>query len=380
MVSIMIVKRTYKYKLYHSKQIRKIEYLLSIACTIYNHCIALQKRYYKLFKKNISENRLKKFVTKLKKIDRFSYWNQLNSQVIQDIIERIMRSYKSFFNNRKKNKKANLPHFRKLETYKSITYKQNGYEIINNVVKLQKSFRIKFCKSREIEGIIKTITFKRNVLGNWYMFVVCDIKVNQVLLRKGEAIGLDFGLKHFLTTNMGDKIETPLFFKEMRNKIRKLNKLRSRKQGERKGEVKSKNWLKANCKLQKAYERLVNLRDNKQWELAYDLCGKYAVICIEDLELKDMQKLWGRKVNDLRFGEFVKKLEYVASKVGTTIIKVSKWFASSQICSNCGYKNEEIKNLRLRKWKCPHCGQEHDRDVNSAKNILTEGLRILETT
>ena len=132
----MIVKRTYKYKLYRSKQIRKLEYLLSIACTIYNHCIALQKRYYRLFKKNISENRLKKFITKLKKIDRFSCWNQLNSQVIQDIIERIMRSYKSFFSNRKKNKRANLPHFRKLETYKSMTYKQSGYEIVDNVVKL----------------------------------------------------------------------------------------------------------------------------------------------------------------------------------------------------------------------------------------------------
>ena len=376
----MIVKRTYKYKLYRSKQIRKLEYLLSIACIIYNHCIVLQKRYYKLFKKNISENQLKKFVTKLKKIDRFSYWNQLNSQVIQDIIERIMRSYKSFFSNRRKNKKAKLPHFRKLETYKSITYKQSGYEIIDNVVKLQKSFRIKFCKSREIEGVIKTITFKRNMLDDWYMFVVCDVEVNEVLFRKGETIGLDFGLKHFLTTNMGKRIETPLFFKEMRNKIRKLNKSRSRKQGERKGEVKSKNWLKANYKLQKAYERLVNLRDNKQWELACDLCSKYAVICIEDLELKGMQKLWGRKICDLRFGEFIKKLEYVASKVGTTVIKVGKWFASSQICSSCGYKYEEVRNLRLRKWKCPHCGQEHDRDVNSAKNILAEGLRILETT
>ena len=124
----MVVKRTYKYKLYKSKRIRKLEYLLSIACDIYNYCIALQRRYYRLFKKTIGENRLKKFVTKLKAIHRFSYWNKLNSQVIQDVIERLMRSYKSFFSNRKKNKKANLPHFRKFATYKSMTYKQSGYE------------------------------------------------------------------------------------------------------------------------------------------------------------------------------------------------------------------------------------------------------------
>ena len=121
------------------------------------------------------------------------------------------------------------------------------------------------------------------------------------------------------------------------------------------------------------------LRKHKQWELAYDLCSKYAVICIENLSLKGMQKLWGRKVSELRFGEFVKKLEYVASKVGTLIVKVGKWFASSQLCSTCGYKYENVKDLHLRKWTCPHCGQEHDRDVNVAKNILTKGLSILQT-
>lgn len=371
------MKRCYKFKIYNSKRNRKLEYLLGIACFIYNHCIALQKRYYRLFGKNVSAFTLNKHLTKMTHKKRFLFWGELNSQTVQDISERVCRSYRSFFSNRKKNDKANPPHFCSKQKYKSITYKQTGYKFDGNVLTLQKNFRIKFSKSREIDGKIKTVTIKRNALGDWYLFVVCDVDSNEVLLRQGDAIGLDFGLKHFLTTNTGERIDSPLFFKQMRNTIRKLNRNRSHKIGERKGEKKSKNWLRANYKLSRMYERLRNLRDNFQWKLSVALCGNYATICIENLSLKGMAKLWGKKIHDLCFGEFVTKLEYMAKKCGCQVIKVGKWFASSQICSDCGHKFTGVKDLRLRKWTCPHCGEEHDRDINAAINIRNEGLRIL---
>lgn len=166
----------------------------------------------------------------------------------------------------------------------------------------------------------------------------------------------------------------PCFFKQMKNLIGRLSRNRSYKIGERKGEQKSKGWLKASRRLQRAYMRLVNLRDDFQWKLARRLCEQYSVICIEDLSLKGMTKLWGRKVNDLRFGEFVRKLEYMAMKFGCTVVEVGKWFASSQRCHCCGYVNKEVKDLRLRKWTCPQCGEVHDRDVNASINIRDEGL------
>ena len=368
---------TYKYKLYKSKKLRKLEYLLGIACSIYNHCIALQKRYYRLYKKNITKFVLIKHLTRLKKQNRFNFWKELNSQTIQDIAERVSRSYKSFFSNHKRNKRANPPKFCNKKKYHSITYKQTGYKFKDNVLTLQQKYRVKFSKSREINGMIKTVTIKKNSVGDWYVYIVTENEQNEVLSRTGEIAGLDFGLKHFLTTNDGERIESPQFFKQMKNEIAKLCRSRSHKMGERKGERKSKNWLKAEYKLQKAYERLRNLRDNFQWEEAYKLCSKYAVICIEDLSLQGMKKLWGRKVSDLRFGEFVKKLQHMATKCGCQIIKVGKWFASSQICSDCGHKFTGVKDLRLRKWTCPHCGEEHDRDINAAINIRNEGLRML---
>lgn len=371
--------RTYKFKIYCSKQNYKLERLLYIACSVYNHCIALQKRYYRLFRKNVPMFTLSKHLTKIKRTKKYGYWNELNSQTIQDISERVCRSYKSFFSNRKKNKKAKPPRFCSKYKYSSFTYKQCGYKFEGNVLTLQQKYRIKFSKSREIEGKIKTVTIKRNSLGDWYLFVVCDVETNEVLFRQGKAIGLDFGLKHFLTTSNGQKIQCPQFFRQMQNLIRKLNRNRSRKIGERKGESKSNNWLKANLKLKKAYEKLRNLRDDFQWKLALELCSKYSVICIEDLNLKGMQKLWGRKIGELRFAMFVQKLEYMAKRCGCQLVKVDKWFPSSQSCSSCGYKNSNTKDLKVRKWTCPQCGKVHDRDINASVNILQEGLRILET-
>ena len=373
------MKRTYKFKIYNSKRSRKLERLLYTACSVYNHCIALQKRYYRLFRKNVSAFTMSRHLAKLKKLPRFAFWKELNSQTVQDISERVWRSYKSFFSNHKTNKRMRPPRFCKRDNYKSFTYKQTGYKIEGNVLTLQQKFRVKFSKSRETEGKIKTVTVKRNSLGDWYLYIVTDREENEVLPRQGEAIGLDFGLKHFLTDDTGERIESPLFFRRMRGRIQKLNRARSRKAGERKGEKKSRNWLRAVRKLRRAYEKLRNLRDDFQWKLAKVLCERYATTCVEDLALKGMQRLWGRKVSDLRFGNFVAKLGYMAGKYGCRLVKVDRWYASSQQCSVCGYKNDGTKDLRVRKWACPACGTEHDRDVNAAKNILREGLRMLET-
>ena len=163
---------------------------------------------------------MKSHLTKLCKMERFSLWKELNSTIRQDIIERIMRSYKSFFSNFKTNKKARPPKYRKIEKYKSITFKSAGWKIEDNTLYFTNYSntlaKFKFAKSRNIDGNIKTITVKRNDLGDYYLFVVCDVEVNEVLPRMGKVVGFDFGLKYFLTTNEGKIIKTKLFFKQIR--------------------------------------------------------------------------------------------------------------------------------------------------------------------
>lgn len=365
--------KTYRFKLYKSKRNYKLHRQINIAGIIYNHCIALHKRYYRLFKKSISAFTLSNHLAKLKKLPKYAFWKQVGSQAIQDISERISRAYKLFFENLKRKIRTAPPAFKKVKKYKSFTLKQAGYKYTgkDNSIIIQKQ-KYRFFKSREIDGKIKTLTIKRDALGDIYIYFVCETKENEVLARTGKSVGFDFGLKKFLTSSVDDKhdITAPLFFRQNANAIKKANRNLSRKE---KG---SNSRKRAQLALARLHKKVVNQRNAFHWETAVKLCGKYAVICLEDLNLKGMQRIYGRKISDLGFAEFLNKLEYMAKRTGTTIVKIDRYFASSQICSCCGEQNKELKDLRIREWQCS-CGAIHDRDRNAAINILSEGIRAM---
>ena len=363
--------KTYKFKLYNSKRNKKLHRQINIAGSIYNHCIALHRRYYRIFKKSLGGFSLSKHLTKLKKITRYSHWKLVGAQAIQDITDRISRGYALFFRNLKHNIKTAPPCFKKIRKYKSFTWKQTGYKYTgqDNSIIIQKQ-KYRFFKSREIEGKICTVTVKRDSLGDIYIYFVCKNDENKVLARTGKSVGFDFGLKTFLTSSDGMDIESPLFFMRNSNAIANANRRISRKkQG-------SANRKRMKVDLYRLYKKTANQRNDFHWKLANRLCGEYPVICVENLNLRGMHKQYGRKISDLGFAEFLQKLEYVAHRTGTTIIKVDRFFPSSQLCSCCGQQNHQMKDLRIRKWQCS-CGAVHQRDRNAAINILNEGLKYL---
>ena len=364
--------KTYCFKLYHSKKNKKLNRQINIACYIYNHSIALHKRYYRLFHKYLNKYKLQKHLAKLKKRSKYLFWNDIPAHAIQNITDRIDRGYKAFFENLKLKIKTAPPKFKSKKKYKSLSYNMVGKGVVkNNTVKIAGK-HYKFFKSRDVEGYIKLLTVKRDRTGDFYVYLVCEGNQNETIARMGESIGFDFGLKTFLTASDGTIINSPQFFFKNRKAIAKANRSLSRKV---KG---SNNREKARLKLAKLHKKVVNQRLDFHWKLAQSLCVRYATICIEDLNLKEMQKLHGKKINDLGFSNFVKILEFKASQMGTQIVKVDRYFASSQTCTNCGYKNSETKNLWLRKWTCPQCGAIHDRDNNAAINILLEAHGIRE--
>ena len=226
--------------------------------------------------------------------------------------------------------------------------------------------KYRYFKSRAIEGTVKTVTIKRDALGDIYLYFVCETTENAVLARTGKSVGYDFGLKRFLTASDGNDREAPLFFKQNAHAIRKTGKELSRKQ---KG---SNHRKRVRLALTRLHKKTANQRKDFHFKLAHAICEEYALVCIEDLNLRGMQKRWGRKISDYGFAEFVKVLEHQAGKMGTTIQTI-EYYASSQTCHICGVQNPETKDLRVREWICPHCGAIHDRDRNAAKNILKVG-------
>ena len=371
-VAAMQVRMTYQYKLYNNKQNRYLDHAIDIAADIWNHCIALHRRYYRMYGKHLSANRLKVFLTKLKRREKYAHWNLLGSQAVQDIVERIARSYDAFFahvNEHRSGRKA-PPKFRNRKNYYSFTLKQCGYKFLedNRVTIMGRTY--KYVNHRPFVGTIKTFTVKRTKAGEFYIYLSVVQEWPEVSSRTGDAVGLDFGLKHFLTMDSGKTIDSPQWYASALKDLRKAHRAVSRCQ---KG---SNNRQRALLHLERTYEKISNRRKDWFFKLANELTSQYSIIFIENLNLDGMKRLWGRKTSDLAYGEFIQIMEWVAFKNGSIVVKVDRWLPSSKTCHICGTVNNNL-TLTDRRWVCDGCGTVLDRDTNAAINIREAGLSVL---
>jgi putative transposase len=367
--------KTYKFKLYRSKKNKHLHQRINISGIIWNHCIALHRRYYKLTGKSLNQYELMKHITKLKKLPKYSHWNLVGSQAIQDIVQRIDKAYKLFFGNLKRKaprgNPTSPPGFKKVKKYSSFTLKQAGWKLLDGNKILIQGTVYKFFKSREIPADIKTVTIKRDTLGNLYLYFVVEAATsqnNQVMT--GNSAGFDFGLKTFLVPSVGKEIESPLYFREAMAELKTAQQNLARK-------VKFSNgWKKARTIVTRIYQRVVNKRRDWLFKLAHTLTDHYDHLFFEDLNMKGMQALWGRKISDLARSEFMGILDYVASTKGKIVHLVNRFYPSSKTCYDCGYVYKEL-SIKEREWACKGCGVIHDRDRNAALNIHREGLSSL---
>ena len=293
--------KTFCFKLYHSDHNYELMRQINAAGLIYNHCIALHKRYYKLYGKYLDKSKLQKHLVKLKKHKRFAYICEIGSQTVQDVTDRIDRAYNLFWSNLKRKKKCSTPKFRKVRRYKSFTLKQAGWKL------------------DEINGKIR-------IGKKWYGYFQS---------RTGKSIGLDFGLKQFLTGSDGHNIKSPYFFmlniKTIRKKCRNLS---HKKKG-------SHNYNRVRKELARAYRKMDNQRKDFHFKTARILCEEYAVICLEDLNIKGMARRWGRKIHSLVFYNFVEILKYEAMKLGTQIYLWTDIFPQASFAVNAGIKTRQ---------------------------------------
>ena len=368
------MRKTYKYKLQNQSNTIKLGNMLDDMWGIHVHILRLQRRYYRIFGKNLSAYRINAHIAKLKKRTK-PQWAALPSQVVQDVVLRYGKSQDAFFQNIKDRKagkttrKVGRPKIKPRHKYTSMTFTQAGYTLEANRIKINcMDTWFFFHKHRDWAGLIKTITIKRDKCGDYWICFSCkNVDAFEPKPKTGKSAGFDYGNKTFLTSDTGDKIVSPQFFKQALKMLRSLSKELSRKV---KG---SGNWYRACRALARQHRKVARQREDWQWKLATELCTAFDLLIFETLNLDGMKRLWGRKVSDHAFYQFLQILEQKCAKHGKQFERISQWTATTKPCSACGYHNKAL-SLSDRQWTCPECGSHHDRDVNAAINIKRAGL------
>ena len=271
--------KIYKFKLYSNHGNRELHKTIDGHAEVWNHCVALQRRYYAIYGKYISKFRLINHISKLKQLRKFSHWNQLPSQAIQDVATRIDKGYRAMFEARAQGKAWGRPRFKSRRKYKSLTLLQAGWQLLpGNKIRIGKQVYHYF-KSRDILGQPKRCTIKRDDIGDIYICVLTDyVEPNLHRPTTGKIAGFDFGLKRFLTGHNGPDIESPQFFKRGLNAIKRANRNHSRKKKQ------SNNRERARLDLARKHRKIERQREDFHWKLAYQLTDEYDEIRLEGLE------------------------------------------------------------------------------------------------
>ena len=237
-------------------------------------------------------------------------------------------------------------------------------------VKLPKLKEVKAKLHRNFSGQIKSATVSQKPCGKYYVSILVETE-HVELPHTDQNTGIDLGIKDLCITSKGKKYENPKIIRKYEKKLAKLQRQLAHK------EKRSRNYCKSKKKIALCHEKITNSRKDYLHKISHEIISENQVIVSENLQIQNMVKdhHLAKAISDVSWYELTRQLEYKAKWNGRKYIKIDTFYASSQLCSVCGYQNTETKDLSIREWSCPVCGAKHDRDINAAKNILAEGLR-----
>ena len=375
--------RAIKIRLYPNKtQEEYISSLLGSYRFVYNQCLALKKEKYTEEGKNYGLKELGNFFHQdLTKDENYTWLRDHNTKVLKQSVINLLDSYKRFFINgngfpqfKSKHDNQQSCRFPSEAISKKNDYESNRISLTNNIknIKFKCSDKYKAYLDKH-KSNIKSATLTRTKSGKYFLSILVDGDLMKSKSKPtNDFIGLDLGIKSFIIDSNGNSVDNIKIKRNNQKKLAKLHRKLSRKQ---KG---SSNRNKCKIKLASFYEKLNNKKENYIHHITNQLLNKNQVIVIEDLNVKGMMKNHNlaKSIQELSLYRFKEMLKYKAEWYDNHIVEIDRFFPSSKLCSNCEYKNTELK-LSDREWTCSSCGTKHDRDFNAAINILNEGKRIL---
>jgi putative transposase len=366
------VLKSFEYRIYPNiKQKEQIIKHIGCARWVYNYALEKKMKAWTTEKKNLSRYDISTDLPKLKKEEQTKWLGEVNSQSLQASLEHLEKAYKIFFKTKKGFPKFKSKHERK----QSYSVPQHGaIDFEKNLLIVPKISPIKSVLNRRFEGNIKTVTIKKTPTNKYFVSILVetvDVSKKPKQIKESTTIGIDLGIKNFITISNGEKIENPKILKKYEKKLKRKQQGLSRKT---KG---GKNREKDRLKVTKIHEKIVNVRKDFLHKLSYRLTHENQVrtIVIEDLGVRNMMRnhRLAKSIGDCSWGEFIRQLEYKSTWYGINLIKIGRYEPSSKLCSNCGKINQELQ-LKDQEWTCKECKTLHDRDINAAKNIKSIGL------
>ncbi|WP_058306048.1 IS200/IS605 family element RNA-guided endonuclease TnpB [Gracilibacillus massiliensis] len=368
----MLRHKAYKYRIYPTNE-QAILIMKTIGCSrfVYNHFLDQWNTSYAETGKGLTYSACSKRLTDLKKQPDTEWLREVDKFSLQNALRNLADSFTRFFslqNGKPQFKSKKHP----IQSY-TTHFTNHNIAILDKSIKLPKLGFVKCAKSREPQGRIVKATIRKQASGRFFVSILCEEEIHE-LPKTDSAIGLDLGITDFAVFSDGHKENNHRFTAKMEAKLkreqRKLSKraLVAKKNGIRLFEA--KNYQKQKQKVARLHEKVMNQRNDFLNKLSTAIIQNHDVICMEDLHIKGMlrnHKL-AKSISDVSWSSFVAKLQYKAEWYGRVIIKVDQWFPSSQSCSECGHRDGK-KSLDIRKWMCPACHAQHDRDINASKNI-----------